>query len=131
MMYLSRRIKWNEKSAEMVGVLPCEIEMMDKPQGHGYVVAGVDEQNPFFLKGTILRGHEFHNSRVVMDQPSTTAYKLTRGNGLGNRRDGIVAHNVLASYTHIHTGAASDWAKSLVHRAQSYRQSRLAANNRL
>jgi cobyrinic acid a,c-diamide synthase len=121
MMYLSRRIIWGEKSAEMVGVLPCEIEMTGKPQGHGYVVAQVDKENPFFAKGATLRGHEFHNSRLVATgQTLNTAYSLARGNGLGGGRDALVIHNVLASYTHLHIGGAADWARGLVQRAQIY-----------
>ncbi len=124
MMYLSRRIVWGERSAEMVGVLPCEIEMTERPQGHGYVIAQVDQDNPFFKKGIALRGHEFHNSRIITDEQSlNTAYKLSRGNGLGNGCDGIVIHNVLASYTHLHVGGAADWAESLVNRARLYRAS--------
>ncbi len=125
MMYLSRRIHWDEKSAEMVGVLPCEIEMTNRPQGHGYVVAHVDHDNPFFAEGTVLRGHEFHNSRLIFDGEHSlhTAYRMSRGNGLGNGRDGIVVHNVLASYAHLHIGGAPDWAKSLVQRAQLYHES--------
>ncbi len=153
MMYLSRRIRWGERFAEMVGVLPCEIEMTDRPQGHGYVIAQVDQENPFFAPGTILLGHEFHNSRVVRcdefnrsvsgegksrlndfaskgkcdalmgEQPLNTVYRLSRGNGLGDGRDGIVVNNVLASYTHLHVGGSVDWAKSLVNRAQFYRES--------
>jgi cobyrinic acid a,c-diamide synthase len=129
LMYLSRRIVWGEKSAEMVGVLPCEIEMTAKPQGHGYVVAQVETENPFFAPGTALRGHEFHNSRLnaiaVNDSQNSlpTAYRLSRGNGLGDGRDGIVYRNVLASYTHLHNGGAPDWAEGLVRRAQLYRES--------
>lgn len=126
MMYLARRIRWGEKSAEMVGALPCEIEMTDKPQGHGYVIAEVDEENPFFEKGTVLCGHEFHNSRLagIEETQLKTACKLSRGNGLGNGRDGIVAHNIFASYTHLHAGAAKEWAKNLVRRAQVFKESR-------
>ncbi|RJP46708.1 MAG: cobyrinate a,c-diamide synthase [Anaerolineaceae bacterium] len=123
MMYLSRRIVWGEKSAEMVGVLPCEIEMTNKPQGHGYVTAKVDAENPFFPMGTVLRGHEFHNSRAAADS-SKTAYRLLRGNGLGGGRDGFVLHNVLASYTHLHVGGCAVWAEGLVKRARLYRESR-------
>lgn len=110
----------------MVGALPCEIEMTDKPQGHGYVIAEVDEENPFFPKGTVLRGHEFHNSRLagIEETQLKTACKLSRGNGLGNGRDGIVAHNIFASYTHLHIGAAKEWAKNLVRRAQVFKESR-------
>ena len=123
LMYLSQRIGWGEKSAEMVGVLPCEVEMTGKPQGHGYVIAQVENENPFFAPGTVLRGHEFHNSRIVYNTPlGSTAYLLSRGHGLGDGRDGIIYRNVLASYMHLHSGGAPDWARGLVHRAQRYRE---------
>jgi cobyrinic acid a,c-diamide synthase len=128
LMYLSQRIRWDERSAEMVGVLPCEIEMTNKPQGHGYVIAQVENENPFFSPGTVLRGHEFHNSRLVAisengSKPTlTTAYRLSRGNGIGESRDGIVYRSVLASYTHLHSGGAPNWAAGLVRRARKYRE---------
>jgi cobyrinic acid a,c-diamide synthase len=130
LMYLSQRIVWGDRSAEMVGALPCEVEMTTKPQGHGYVVAQVETENPFFAPGTLLRGHEFHNSRLKpvsfngSEDTLPTAYRLSRGNGLGDGRDGIIYRNVLASYTHLHSGGAPDWAKGLVHSAQLYRESR-------
>ena len=131
LMYLSRRIVWGEKSAEMVGALPCEIEMIDKPQGHGYVIAQVENENPFFKPGTILRGHEFHNSRLIdlksngSGHSLATAYRILRGNGIGESRDGIVYRNVLASYTHLHSGGVPDWANGLVRKAKQYRESQL------
>ena len=130
LMYLSQRIRWGEKSAEMVGALPCEIEMTDKPQGHGYVITQVENENPFFSLGTVLRGHEFHNSRLVTLSSNgckhslKTAYRLTRGNGIGESRDGILYRNVLASYTHLHCGGAPNWAAGLVRRALEYRETR-------
>lgn len=130
LMYLSQRIRWGEKSAEMVGALPCEIEMTGRPQGHGYVIAQVEAENPFFPTGTVLRGHEFHNSRLiavsvnVSKNSLVTAYRLSRGNGIGESRDGILYRNVLASYTHLHCGGAPSWASGLVRNAEQYRESR-------
>ncbi len=120
MMYLARRIHWGERSAEMAGVLPCEIEMTDRPQGHGYVSLRVDGENPFFPIGSVLRGHEFHNSRLIPSTEGglTTAYSLQRGRGVGGGRDGLVYKNVLACYTHLHVGGAEDWARRLVERAR-------------
>ncbi len=127
LMYLSQRIVWGDRSAEMVGALPCEVEMTAKPQGHGYVVAEVESENPFFSPGTVLRGHEFHNSRLISvsaeNLPMTT-YHLSRGKRLGNNRDGIIYHNVLASYTHLHVGGAPDWASGLVRKARLYQAAR-------
>ena len=129
LMYLARRIRWGEQSAEMAGVLPCDVEMTGRPQGHGYVEAVVDAANPFFPVGTVLRGHEFHNSRLIPHVPGAsqvpgtpdgvrTAYRLARGNGIGGGRDALVYRNVLASYTHLHAAGAPDWAAALVRAAQ-------------
>jgi len=119
LMYLARRIIWKSRSAEMVGVLPCDVEMTDRPQGHGYVIAEAAEGNPFLAAGTIIRGHEFHNSRIVNWQGELlVAYRLTRGKGLGGGgRDGLVYRNVLASYTHLHAAGSPGWAEGLVAKA--------------
>lgn len=122
MMYLSRRIHWQGQAGEMCGVLPIEVEMTGRPQGHGYVLAKVDSPNPFFQTGEELRGHEFHQSRLVNPgahfQDLATAYDLQRGAGLGrsgkgDARDGLLYRNVLASYTHLHAGGAPGWAAGL------------------
>jgi len=119
LMYLSRRITWGDRSAAMVGALPCEVEMTAQPQGHGYVEAEVDGPNPFFATGAVLRGHEFHNSRPTgLEAAPPTAYRLRRGNGLGGGRDGLVYRNVLASYMHLHAAGAPGWAEGLVRRAE-------------
>jgi cobyrinic acid a,c-diamide synthase len=121
LMYLSRRIIWGDRSAEMVGDLPCDVEVTDRPQGHGYVIAEVVDGNPFLPVGTIVRGHEFHHSRIVNWQGDlSTAYRLLRGNGLGGGRDGLVYRNVLASYTHLHAAGSPGWAQGLVARARAY-----------
>ncbi|MBI4788844.1 MAG: cobyrinate a,c-diamide synthase [Chloroflexi bacterium] len=108
LMYLARSLRWRERRWEMVGALPCDVEIMDKPQGHGYVQATVCAPNPFFAEGLVLRGHEYHHSRVVkLDLP--LAYRLSRGHGI-NGGDGIVYRNVLAAYTHLHALGAPQWA---------------------
>lgn len=121
LMYLSRRIVWRDRTAEMVGALPCDVEMTDRPQGHGYVIAKVVADNPFMPVGSMIRGHEFHHSRIVNWQGHLpTAYRLVRGNGLGGGRDGLVYRNVLASYTHLHAAGSLGWADGLVSRARLY-----------
>lgn len=121
LMYLARRIINEGQPAEMTGVLPCDVEMTDRPQGHGYVIAEVVDGNPFLPAGTVVRGHEFHHSRIVNCQADLfTAFRLTQGNGLGGGRDGLVYRNVLASYTHLHAAGAPGWAEGLVARARAY-----------
>ncbi len=125
LMYLSQRIHWGGRSAEMVGALPCEVEVCDRPQGHGYVLAEVATENPFWGIGTQLRGHEFHHSRLArLNGVPTLAYRLARGAGLGNQQDGLIYRNVLASYTHLHADGSPGWAEGLVGRARQYAQER-------
>jgi hypothetical protein len=62
------------------------------------------------------------NSKGRCDAPS--AYQLSRGKGIGDSHDGILYRNVLASYTHLHSGGAPEWAKGLVDRARLYRKTR-------
>ncbi len=138
LMYLSRAILWGKRQAEMVGALPYEVEMEPRPQGHGYAAAEVIATNPFFPVGSQLRGHEFHHSRlkslpVDEDQQIYPAYRLLRGSGLngrqyaGERVDGLVTRNVLASYLHLHAAGSPDWAPGLVNRALEFARSREAA----
>jgi cobyrinic acid a,c-diamide synthase len=125
LMYLCQRIHWGERSAEMVGALPWEVEVCARPQGHGYVQAEVTTQNPFLPIGTQLRGHEFHNSRLCnLNGHHKTAYQLTRGSGFGDGRDGLVHQNILASYTHLHADGSPGWAPGFVNTAIQFAQVR-------
>lgn len=127
LMYLCRSIRWRGETGEMVGVFPFDVEVLDRPQGHGYVALQVDRANAFFLPGTALRGHEFHHSRLQGSLDGfETVYRLERGAGLGNKRDGLVYKNVLAAYTHLHCDGAPGWAAGLVSRAKQFGQQRAA-----
>ena len=127
LMYLARSLSWNDKTYAMVGALPCDVEIMDAPQGHGYVEARVVGDNPFFARDTILRGHEYHHSRLVNLDTSTLAYSLARGRGIGDGGDGIVYRNVLAVYTHLHALGTPQWAPALVQQALAFRAARVTA----
>ena len=127
LMYLARSLSWHDQKYAMVGALPCDIEIMDTPQGHGYVEARVAGDNPFFARETILRGHEYHHSRVVNLESSMLAYDLAHGRGIGEHGDGIVYRRVLAAYTHLHALGTPQWATALVEQAVACRASRVTA----
>lgn len=124
LMYLGRKIIWKDKSYEMVGALPFDVELLDKPQGHGYIVVRVERENPYFDLGTVIKGHEFHHSRIInMDTSSLQAiWRVTRGHGIDGQVDGIIYKNVLASYTHLHALAENSWAPSLVKKAIEHKE---------
>jgi len=110
LMYLSRTMAWDGKRHEMTGCLPCDIVMHDKPRGHGYMELEATGGS-WFEQGLRVRGHEFHYSEVVDLGPVDFAYRVRRGNGIDGEHDGIVAGNVLASYTHLHSLGSDGWAE--------------------
>jgi cobyrinic acid a,c-diamide synthase len=119
LMYLSQELRQDEVAHPMVGALPIRVEQTARPQGHGYVQARVDRDNPFLTTGTEFRGHEFHYSRLLgAAEEIDTVMSLARGVGLGEGRDGVRTGNVVASYTHIHASGVGDWAPSLVNAAE-------------
>jgi cobyrinic acid a,c-diamide synthase len=130
LMYLGRSIQTLQgESHPMVGVLPYDFLMGKSPQGHGYTVLEVDGENPYFPRGTLLKGHEFHYSRL-QPEPGPEAnlvFHMTRGAGICGHRDGFVYKNVLATYTHLHALGAPDWAPALVRQAREHQRRRLTA----
>ena len=69
----------------MVGAIPAEVELSEKPEGHGYVVAEVIDENPLFPIGLSIRGHEFHHSKVSMKNDLKFAYQIRRGHGIDGK----------------------------------------------
>jgi cobyrinic acid a,c-diamide synthase len=122
LIYLARELRCDGKRYAMAGVLPLELELDDRPQGHGYVEAIVEEGNPFFAAGTTLRGHEFHYTRVAGAMEARTTLRLARGVGCGGGHDGVVVDNVCASYTHLHAEGTPRWAPALVELAVAARR---------
>ncbi len=123
LMYLAKEIEWKGREYELSGVLPIKIRMYDKPQGHGYCEATVDNDNPFYEKGTFLKGHEFHYSKIYEHDPEIkSSLSISRGVGCFNKRDGLTYKNVFASYIHIHALATPEWVKGMITSAGDYQQ---------
>lgn len=134
LMFLGKEIKTSEKVFPMVGLLPISFEMQKKPQAHGYTIVKVDKENPFYPCGTYLQGHEFHYSSV-MEIPETkdvyTTFKMLRGQGIMNKRDGLCYKNTLATYTHIHALGSPAWVDAMIKCATKYKLSRGKVINEL
>jgi cobyrinic acid a,c-diamide synthase len=118
-MYLARRIRWGAESHPMVGVLPVDVVMEERPQGRGYVRlaetgAGPWPALPDGSPGEIA-AHEFHYSRLAAVPPGATcAYRVLRGTGIDGERDGLVYRNLLASYVHLRNTAGNRWTDRFV-----------------
>lgn len=125
LIFLCRSINWRGNRYPMAGVFPVETKLDPKPAGHGYEEVLVDQANPFLATGTVLRGHEFHYSRLVQAdlRNANTIFQVNRGTGLGNKRDGLICNNAVACYLHLHALGATQWFPGLLGAAANFVQS--------
>jgi cobyrinic acid a,c-diamide synthase len=122
-MLLARSFFWKGVRHPMAGVFPIDVEVLAKPQGHGYTELRVDASNPLFQQGIVLRGHEFHYSRMVAPRDGIeTACAVERGTGCGGGRDFLVTRKTMAGYTHLHAAGCPEWAWGLVEAARTFMQ---------
>jgi len=128
LMYLCRSIFWQDRSYEMARIIPADVELSRKPEGHGYVVAEVVGENPFLPTGLTIRGHEFHHSNLSDARDLKFAYQVKRGRGIDGSRDGVVYKNLFASYIHLHALGTPEWAQGFISLASRWKRSNRRVN---
>ncbi len=125
LIYLGRSLKVGEQVHPMTGVLPADFVLEKKPQAHGYTVIKTGTNSTFLDQGLIIRGHEFHYSRIMnLDRLPPMAYHIERGAGINGKGDGLVYKNVLGTYTHVHALGTPLWAKAVIKKACEYRNNK-------
>lgn len=129
LIFLCRELQVADKSYPMAGVFDLVLRMNKRPVGHGYTELTVTADNPFLPVGTVIKGHEFHYTGPVDAIPEQmTGLKVTTGVGLGGGRDGLLRHNCLACYTHLHANGVPGWAAAVVKAAREYRERRASGS---
>lgn len=130
LIYLGESLILKDKSYPLVGALPISFVLEKNPQGHGYTLLEVEAENPYFQVGETIKGHEFHYSRPIINNPDRlkAVFRVKRGNGLDGRIDGLVYKNLLATYTHIHAAGNRNWAESFFNLAGSYKNDKKVKN---
>jgi cobyrinic acid a,c-diamide synthase len=116
LMYLSRSLRWNGEQQQMVGAIPADTVMHQRPQGRGYVHLREQEQSPWpDRQAHTLYAHEFHYSSLEnLASDTRFAYEVLRGTGVDGKHDGIVLGNVLASYSHMRHVKNNPWVTRFV-----------------
>ncbi len=123
LMYMGKELVIDNEKYPMAGIFPISFTVSKKPQGHGYVVAEVVEKNPYFSVGEEIKGHEFRYSKIIKwdEKENVTAFRITRGTGMKDKKDGILYKNVFACYLHTHAAGNPSWAKNMVATANKFR----------
>jgi len=125
LMYLGKFIEYQGQKYEMLGIIPYNFRLEEKPVGHGYSEMLIETDNIFYNAGDRLKGHEFHYSRPVAEGSgmgqTTFSGKMIRGKGFHDKRDGVIYKNVFGSYTHIHSLTHPEWADKMARAAKSFK----------
>ena len=102
MMYLCNNTEnLNGEKFKMSGAIPFNSFMTEKPV-IGYMEAKALRENILCEKNNIIRGHEFHYSKINPDfYENTCAFELTRRKTQNSHFGGYSHKNILASYLHI------------------------------
>ncbi|WP_297209547.1 MULTISPECIES: cobyrinate a,c-diamide synthase [Thermodesulfovibrio] len=125
LMYLCKSLITEEGEFPMVGIFPFRLKMFKKPQAHGYVIAKINGDNPFYEKQVELKGHEFHYSKVIeCDKMPPMSFQMLRGEGILDNLDGAVYRNTLGTYVHIHALGTEEWVKGILKKAREYKESK-------
>ncbi len=122
LIFLGESICLNDKVFPMSNILPIKFGFSNRPQGHGYTRVQVVNGNPFFNKGEVLKGHEFRYSSILdIDyKDHEMAFKMERGKGILEKKDGFFKNNTFGTYTHIHALGSPSWAPSLIKQARAF-----------
>ena len=121
LMYLCSELTDKTGSYPLCDIISATVSMRKRPQGRGYVTLEVtnnhlwqeDQLSPLTPETT--SAHEFHYSTISgLPKDAKFAYKVTRGTGIDGNNDGIVIHNLLASYTHLRQTDQCNWVDKFV-----------------
>ncbi len=120
LLYLARRLSWRGESREMVGVLPADAVMHERPQGRGHMRleetgAGLWPLAAEAGAAARFAAHEFHYA--ALENPPTDltyAYRVVRGSGVDGTHDGIVIGNLTANFMHLRDTGTNQWVARFV-----------------
>ncbi len=126
LMYLSRKITYQGQSHAMVGVIEADTLMTEKPIGRGYVQLASTDAHPWSEVSERIYAHEFHYSKLEnLDLKTHYAYRVLRGVGVDNKHDGILVHNLLATYSHLRSVGGNHWVEQFVNFINKIKQQKL------
>lgn len=113
LMYLSRSLSWKDTTCAMVGLIPADNRMHDRPQGRGYVRLAPTAAFPWPRatgQSDEFGAHEFHYSSLEnLTTETPFAFDMQRGTGIDGKHDGYVHKNLLACYVHQRNTRQNPW----------------------
>lgn len=128
LMYLSNSIQWQNQMRQMVGSVPGNVVMHDRPVGRGYArlqPAGDDIR----AESAEIPAHEFHYSSLEnMPDNARYAYRVTRGQGIDGVHDGYLHQNLLAGYVHRRGSGPRGWIAPFLNQVRALKEARFPSH---
>ena len=121
LMYLSRSLTWQGGTRQMVGVVPGDTVMHERPVGRGYArlqPTGDDR----WQETDAISAHEFHYSSLEnLPADSIYAYQVKRGHGIDGEHDGYQQYNLLAGYVHRRGSGSQGWIAPFLNQVRAHK----------
>jgi cobyrinic acid a,c-diamide synthase len=122
LMYLAEKLITIEgRSYPMAGILPVAIEMTKSLVHFGYADIEFAHDCLFGEKGTHVRGHSFHCSRIIAHDSLRCVYRVHYSISDRREQEGFVRGRVLGSYIHLHFRSDPSLVSSFLQQAGSAR----------
>jgi cobyrinic acid a,c-diamide synthase len=111
-----------DREYRMAGVLPARVEMTKTIRALGYVKGNYHGRPGLWTGNALIRGHEFHYSRIACEPDARFAIRLLQGNGIQDGKDGLIEKNVIGAYTHAYF--SDTFCRHFVAAAEDFRRNR-------
>lgn len=127
-MYLCKSIQIDGAAKEMVGIFPFHTCMMSRFASLGYRNVTLKTDGLLGKAGQVVRGHEFHYSRLVPDglQEAVSAQEVVQLYDVRNAAmqyigsEGFCIKNTVGSYIHLHFASNFQVAESFVQACEHF-----------
>jgi len=120
LMYLAEKLATLDGGTyTMVGILPISIEMSRSLVHFGYSEVEFAQDCLLGEKGTTVRGHSFHCSRIVTPHLLRCVYRVHYSLSNRTEEEGFVCGGVLGTYIHLHFRSNPALASSFLRKAAS------------
>lgn len=125
-MYLCSEIKdFEQQRFPMAGCFPFSAMMLEKLRSLGYREVTVNEDTLLGPKGRVIRGHEFHYSRIDDDHGAKTVYRVSPRTQDTFTEEGYRVNRTLGSYIHLHFGSCPETGRAFVAACLDYKQGKV------
>ena len=120
LLYLANSLSWHGNAYEMVGVIPGDGVMHDRPIGRGYVQLKETEEALWPKIKNLdpvenIPAHEFHYASLEgLSDDQRYAYRVVRGHGIDGEYDGLILNNLMACFAHQRSLMTNKWAERFV-----------------